>query len=224
MLHLSQTRLSFVERGTASLTAEQFLEFLKIFNVPVTDFLEVPPDDRLQEIQNVLVRHGARHLRVSDRILASTDLAHVHAVIVEALVSGSPRLLTALAPVLLQNANVLNLVKLAADAHAVGVRRRLYWVIENTIEAIERLTASPTSRLSRGHRVASRRLQTAMRFAEGYEQVEPSFDLLDPSIASKRSADDVRHESSDISKRWRIISSLQPDDFAAALRDAHAGN
>ena len=37
-LGLSQSRLSEIERGQGSFTAEQFLTILKLFNVPVTHF------------------------------------------------------------------------------------------------------------------------------------------------------------------------------------------
>lgn len=223
-LAVSQPRLSQVERGVASLTAEQFLEVLKIFNVSATDFVQQAPEDPSVSLQDALARLGAQHLRVSNQVLPK-QLANVNAVILETLVSGQPRLLTALAPVLVQHARDLNFTKLAADAHGVGVRRRLYWLIENTAAAIRTMASSPSSQAPPRYRLAARRLQTAMRFAEGYEKViDGTFDLLDKTITSHQTAEQVERESSSISKRWRIISSLQPQDFASALTEAHAGD
>lgn len=133
-------------------------------------------------------------------------------------------MITALAPVLVNNAELLNFTKLSVDLDSLGLRRRLYWVIENTMEAIRQETRLSTPQ-ARRERLASRRLEVAMRFAHGYEQVlEGSSDLLDPSIRSKQSADEIRRASSDISKKWGIITSLQPADFAAALRESRAGD
>ena len=63
-LHLSQGRLSEVERGAGSFTAEQFLAILKLFNVPVSHFYHAAPD-QASELQNALARLGALHLQES---------------------------------------------------------------------------------------------------------------------------------------------------------------
>lgn len=47
-----------------------------------------------------------------------------------------------------------------------------------------------------------------------------SLDILDPSIRSKRTLNEVKASSSPISQRWGIVTSLQPEDFSRALRDA----
>jgi hypothetical protein len=103
--------------------------------------------------------------------------------------------------------------------------RRLYWVIDNTIKAIQQESRPSSSRQWTRDRLASRRLEVAMRFARGYEElIKDAPDLLDPSMRSERSANEIRRTSSDISKRWNIITSLQPEDFAAALRESRAGD
>src|SRR5262245_3590350 len=53
-LHLSQNRLSEIERGGGSFTAEQFLAILKLFNIPVTHFAAARRRD--MELQNALAR------------------------------------------------------------------------------------------------------------------------------------------------------------------------
>jgi len=221
-LDLSQTRLSNIERGTASLSAEQLLEVLRLFNVPITEFVTNQVGDPLLALQNTLARLGAGNLHVSDRVVPSERLARVNDVIVEALKSRSPRLITALAPVLVNNADALNVNKLSVDLDDFGLRRRLYWLIENTQEAIR--IDSEGHRRSNNYIRASRRLESAMSFATGYEQMLEGMpeDNLDPSIRSGLTVDQVRRTSSEISKKWGVISSLQPEHFAAALRDARA--
>ena len=46
-------------------------------------------------------------------------------------------------------------------------------------------------------------------------------DILDPDIASEKSRDDARKESSRISKKWRILSRIQVEDFIHALSEAY---
>jgi transcriptional regulator with XRE-family HTH domain len=223
-LGVSQPQLSLVERGAASLTAEQFLEILKLFNASATDFTTGSPNSNELDVQNALARHGGRHLHVSDRLVLSEYLAQVHATIIEALATGSPRLLTALAPVLVRNADRINFAKMTSDAHARGLLHRLYWAIENTIAAIEADGDARPSDDARLQSLASRRLKAAMRFAFGYEATLEGLDLLDPTIRSEQTAVDVEAASSPISKRWHIVTSLQPKDFADALREANASN
>src|SRR5580658_4096332 len=66
-LHLSQSRLSEVERGSGSFTAEQFLTILKLFNVTASEFA---PEAQAQdsELQNTLARLGAFHLQESSDV------------------------------------------------------------------------------------------------------------------------------------------------------------
>lgn len=58
-LGLSQGRYSEIERGQGSFTAEQFLEMLKLFQVPVSHFSELRKGDG-PETSNAPVRFGAR--------------------------------------------------------------------------------------------------------------------------------------------------------------------
>src|SRR5262245_15672041 len=61
-LGLSQSRLSEIERGAGSFTAEQLLAMLRTFNVPLSYFA-APTRDPEAEIQNALARLGAAHLQ-----------------------------------------------------------------------------------------------------------------------------------------------------------------
>src|ERR1035438_2790437 len=58
LLHLSQSRLSEIEGGDGSFTAEQFLTILRLFNVAASEFVHEHADPTA-ELQNALARLGA---------------------------------------------------------------------------------------------------------------------------------------------------------------------
>jgi transcriptional regulator with XRE-family HTH domain len=226
-LHISQNRLSEIEHGGGSFTAEQFLELLRLFNVTPSDFVE-DRRDRDLELQNALARLGATHLHES-AIVASAVLEGVHDVVREALLTGSPRLITALAPVLANHADILNLPKLYSELHELGLERRLAWVVDNTLVALDTLanqSGSDAKRWSKLKRRAGVRLQLFVGLVGPRGEVLPGWksppDVLDPTIRSLRTLEDVKRSASKPSERWGIATSLQPDDFVEALRAAHA--
>jgi transcriptional regulator with XRE-family HTH domain len=234
-LRLSQNRLSEIERGAGSFTAEQFLLLLKLFNVAASHFVSEPgaPDLR---IQNALARLGALHLQESVHVLPSEQLEDVHDVVREALVAGSPRTLTALAPVLVRNADRLNLPRLFAELEKHGLERRLAWVVENTLAALARLPGGSGSE-SKDWTKIDRRAEASLRGLLEFliardrhrDRLEPVVltvppDVLDATIRSKRTLDEVRSSASKISQRWGIVTSLQPEDFLQALKAARAGH
>jgi hypothetical protein len=69
-------------------------------------------------------------------------------------------------------------------------------------------------------------LKRYLKFALNRQQKQPEQidDLLDPEVRSERGLEAVRNESSTISRRWGIVSTIQPSDFANALRAAYAGD
>ena len=224
-LGISQGRLSELERGNGSFTAEQLLFLLKLFNVPASHF--APPTlDHDAQIQNALARHGAVNLRESSDLVPSDQLDDVGEVVREALLSGSPRLLTALAPVLVRNINRVHLGKLRLDLVQAGLERRLAWLVDNTLAAIRsELPRSLPRPLAQRYRRAEAVLEVfldlaTLREAAMIESAPP--DLLDATISSAKTRHAVAAASSAISKSWGIITSLQPEDFVEALRAANA--
>ena len=221
-LYLSQSRLSEIERGKSSLTAEQFLLLLRLFNVTVRDFVSEPSDEPA-EIQNALARHGAAHVQESADILPRKHLEDVHDVLREALVDGSPRLITALAPVLLGNAVRLNLPRVHADLAQTGRERRLPWLIANTLAALEQWRREPT--YDRAWSKLDRRVELPLRmfldFADAHNRGS-TLDILDPVIRSEHTLNEVRRSSSAESRHWRIVTSLHPEDFLHALKASRA--
>jgi transcriptional regulator with XRE-family HTH domain len=225
-LALSQNRLSEVERGDGSFTAEQFLLILKLFNVTTSKFVDVT--DRPQQLQNALARLGASHLQESAGVVPADDLADVVTAIREALVQGDPRLATALAPVLIANADRVSLSRLYLDLERVGLERRLAWLCENTLAALDSdlLKELPRAWAQRARRsivLLETFLKPLTHKLDGRTD-SPSPDVFDPSIRSRKTLDAVQAASSSISQRWGIVSALQPQDFAQATRDASAAN
>jgi hypothetical protein len=122
--------------------------------------------------------------------------------------SPSPRLVTALAPVLVHNVDRVNLKALHLRLASAGLERRLAWVVENTLQALrEELPSVKDARQRRAYTRA---------------QKPAAPDVLDAGIRSKRTLDEVAAGSSDISKRWGIVTAIHPEDFARALRGARA--
>ncbi len=85
-LDLSQGRLSEIERGDGSFTAEQFLAILRLFNVTASDFATTAAGPRA-DLQNALARIGALQLQESTDVLPSERLGDVNAVIREVIVA-----------------------------------------------------------------------------------------------------------------------------------------
>jgi transcriptional regulator with XRE-family HTH domain len=222
-LGLSQARLSEIESGSGSFSAEQFLEILKLFNVGIDHFANETREPAT-ELQNTLARLGAHQLQEREDVLPRKDLEDVATVLYEALVSGTPRIITALAPVLVLHIDELNLNAVRAKLAPVGLQRRLDWLIDNTAHAIqEELRRSPPRTRAQRYRRAELVLETALDFAkQRLPSPESPPDILDGHIRTKATLQDVVASSSTISRRWRIATALQPQDFIDALRAAFA--
>jgi transcriptional regulator with XRE-family HTH domain len=216
-LGLSQSRLSELERGQGSFAAEHLLLLSQIFNVPASEFGPATPVDEHAALQNALVRLGANHLREREDILpdARLDLARI---VESALLTGEPRLVTALAPALVQGIRRLSLTRLHAALADKGFEFRLVWLLENTLAALHsELATVPTGRWARRYRRTVLVIETALDELISRHRRVPATDILDPHIRSAKSREQVEAGASRISHRWAIVSSLQPDDFARAL-------
>jgi transcriptional regulator with XRE-family HTH domain len=223
-LKVAQGRLSDLELGKASFTAEQFLHILRIFNVPASEFMPSAGGVE-QELQNALARLGARHLVEADDVVPSERFREVQDVLCEVLADArSSRLVTGLAPVLVEHADVLSLEKPALELHRVGLERRIFWLAANVREAVRReLNDKPNARLTRKLRRAELVLSNFLATPAARERRFAQLDLLDKAIRSEETLHELSAESSSISKRWGIATAIQVDDFYQALRQAHGG-
>ena len=225
-LGLSQARLSEIENGQGSFTAEQFLTILKLFNVGVSHF-STAKHDSMGELDKVLARLGALHLQENPELLPSDQLETVNSAIQEALVVSSPRTLAALAPVFVLHIDQVNLGSLRVALTRLGLEQRLGWVVENIASAIADELLTPLSASwSRRYRRALLLLETALETSlcpqsnQSPDSENRSRDVLDGHIRSKPTMEKAWKSASSISRRWGIVSSLQPQDFAIALRGA----
>lgn len=226
-LSLSQARLSEIERGDGSFSAEQFITLLQLFNADLAEFVPASSTSEADALQNSLARLGAQHLQENSDVLPSGRLRAATDVLRETLVLGTyPRLITGLAPVLVQHADSVNLHQLNLELARAGLQRRLGWMVENTVEALpDARVRAPRAWVSR-YRVAEVILKrfsnvAVLQLRDLPEDPAIGLDVLDPAIRSEQSLRSVVDAASPISKRWRIATSIQPDDFVTALRSAH---
>lgn len=229
LLDLSQARVSEIESGKGSLSAEQFLLLLGHFNIPVDRFVGRRSDTH-SELQNIISRLGAHHLAESTREVPSESLASFYSAVKEVVVTGGPaRLLTALAPVIVNHADPSAFNKLRLEFLQLGLIHRWAWVLDNTLHAVrnELYNASkePEEAFRRLYRRAEFSIQQILSFpwfSQESSQDRTTIDPLDYPIRNQKSLEELFGRSSDISRKWRIASATQPQDFIEALRQARA--
>lgn len=217
-LGLSQARLSEIERGGGSFTAEQFLEVLRLFNVNLDAF--IAPQRVEDELQNTLARLGAFNLREVSSVLPSARVAGVRAAVRETLLApADARVLLALAPVLLANLDTLNLDVLHDELSGLGFPARVPWLVENVLAALLlRGTAEGRVTAARWHRSVAVLGDFVSRHPAPASDAPRRLDHIDAGIRSGRALARVQAAASEISRKWGAVSDLQPADFADALR------
>jgi len=223
-LGLSQSRLSEIESGKGSFTAEQFISILGLFNAPVDQFLPRKRDPGT-ELQNALARLGASHLWEDSETPPSDRLTDVGSVITETLTEPeSPRHIVALAPVLVVNIDRVRLRRLYGHFVEIGLGQRFAWVLDNTLEAVRREAPRSTGRQWRFRYRRTELILSEFIASLPSASADQSEDILDREIASKKTYAELHELASPISKRWRVVTRIQPDDFAAALKDCRDGD
>ena len=227
-LGLSQPQLSLIERGQASLTAENFLRVLRIFNVGIDLFAATSDSNLLvslsgknDPLQNALARHGARHL-VESEAAVPDHLNEPLELIWEVLRNPtSARHITALVPVLIANIDRISLKELATRLTPQGRQARLGWLLDSLPLAIAE--AGPSQKAA-DQRSARRAVLSAQLVLDSALLKPPPasdpIDPLDPDIRTTKSMVRVFAEASPEARRWRIATSLTTIDFADALKAA----
>lgn len=224
-LGLSQARLSVIERGGGTISAEQLVALLSLGNLSLAELL--PPANADAALQNALARLGARGLREHPDTLPSERVATARDAIREVLVvPDSPRLVVALAPVLVWNIDSLNLHAIHHELARLGLAHRLGWLAENVLAALEGRPRPPKPWALRV-RAARVELGSYIEFAraarvEALARHPAAPDRFDTDIASARTAAEVALRASDVSKAWGVVSRLQPSEFGEALDAAYA--
>ncbi len=224
ILGLSQSAISEVELGQSSLSAEQFLQVLKFFNVLASHF-DPAPGDTGGAIQKALAAHGANHLAEDPNLLPSENLARVDSILREALVSGeNPRALTALAPVIIRNIGQINLPKLFVQFKDFHLENRYGWLLDNILAAIALARGQAPSRKEALALTKAAGVLQSHRdrvFAGGTVQDAPFEDYLGLPFASPKTKQDVLRNRSAISQAWNILTTIQPADFAVAIQESY---
>ncbi len=222
-LGLSQNRLSEIERGGGSFSAEQLVLLLQLFNIGISEFVG---EDEVadSQLQNALTRLGATHLRESENVVPSERLTEVNRVVVEVLIDGSARLITPLAPVLVANIDRIGLKRIDADLDRLGLENRLGWLVENVTEAIrQQFTDALSPAWRKRYQRALVLLDDFLESASDRRLQETHTDILDPTVRSSATLEKIVASRSAISERWNVVTDLKPSDFGEALRGAREG-
>lgn len=236
-LGMSQGRFSVIERGEGSFSAEQIVEILRVFNATLGDLVGATETAAAEAIlQNALARLGAAHLAEDARILPSTQLTEVEAVLREVLIAGDlPRQITALAPVLILNVDRLNLTKLWVEFQGYGLEHRLAWLLDSTLEAVRaelaalrglaRRQAAPLKKAERAfdlflHREGPKRIRRVPAPPpDPTKEWTLDVDVLG-GVVSEKTLREIVLGSSDVARRWGVATTLQTEDFVEAVRAA----
>ena len=224
LLGLSQNRLSEIEGGQGSFTAEQLILLSKTFNVPVSDFTSAT-GKAYQKIQNALARHGATHLLENQESLPSELLEEGTNLVYETLIAAdSSRQIVALGPVIVNYATPPLLNKLRIKFNEVGLINRFGWLITNVRRAIcvQLDDKSLSIEWRRKYVKADLVLKNLLDFPwfKLDSKDKKLTDILDNTITDNKTLEEIRKNSSEISKEWGIITRIQLEDFVNAFRDA----
>lgn len=215
-LGISQNRLSELERERGSFSAEQLLLVARLFNLSLSDFSTEHPTAE-SELQNALVRWGATDLNET-LLLPSAQLEDLGVLIREVLVDATPRLIGALAPVVVRNAARIHFSRIQGELTAAGFPRRLPWALENIVVAVDYVWSEVPDTIRRTLTNTVRMLRLFLESVASLADPKSELDVIDRWLRTTKTVSATHLNSSDISKRWRVVTSLAPDDFARSLR------
>lgn len=219
-LGLSQARLSVIERGGGSISAEQFVALLAATNLPIEAFL--PRQDPEDELQNALARLGALQLRELDDVVPTLRFQRVEDAVVETLAAPrSSRFVLALAPVVVWNVDHLSLDQVNERLSRIGLAGRLGWLVEALEQAL------PLVATTNGSEWWKRTRRAELVLAEFRARLRPPAvcpevptDHLDPHLRSVKSLEIEWRNSDALAKRWGIATELGASDLARAVVEA----
>lgn len=218
-LGITQGRLSALERGKGSFTAEQFLEVLTIFNVPASEFQATIPEP-VAVVQNALVNAGARHLAATET-LPSERLRQIETLIRETLLEGDPRQVAALAPVLASNVRKIDFVNLIAKAKEIGLDQRLFWVLAFIAKALQvELQERLSNTIQWQYRAASHTINTVLTRYCHIDQIPTRESDHFDQILNHIGHDQIKNRTSTFDNHWSVLNRITLDDFLEALRAA----
>lgn len=225
ILTISQPQLSQVESGKGSLTAGQLLLLISRFNLTAADFLPAQkrPEQRDDELQNALVRFGAKHLREIPDLPASSRYVRADDVILDTLIAPvSPRFVTALGPVIVHNIDFIVFPRLFQRLHEIGREARLIWLFQCLETATE--IHIEKSHLSRERTVLYREVHRALGgmlaiLKSIVERNKKEFieDILISRVTGAKSLERLRSNRDQPALDWNILTDIKAEDFYREL-------
>jgi transcriptional regulator with XRE-family HTH domain len=227
-LGLSQSQLSKIENGQGSLTAEQLVWLLQNYSLSLGYF--VAPENKAKPeenspLQNALVNLGASHLRTVPGVAIPERLESPETAIVETLIEGSSRLITALAPVIARQCEKINLQRIAQQlrTYAFGAQYRIWWVVDGTYQALGGRLNEPylPSDLHRLYQKAFLLLERKkLDVGHVQEQLTDQEDELDQNLISERTIQLVKQNRDKLAHHWHIVTRIKKSGFEQALKDS----
>ncbi|MBI4124687.1 MAG: helix-turn-helix transcriptional regulator [Deltaproteobacteria bacterium] len=219
-LGLSQSRLSEIEHGKGSLTAEQFITLLKLFNLPISHFIKTKSDNSEAQLQKALARLGGTQLKEDPNVLPSEKLNDAYNVILETVIGGSPRLLTALTPVIILHAHPPLFRKIINKLKEYRLENRFYWVLNGVSRVIDRRfkTHVPHNKrfiYRRAKTILEEMLNWQTMIASEYEE-----DRLDAGIVSEKTFHQLRESRDALALVWKVVTRIREEDFYNALLES----
>ena len=171
---------------------------IKILNVGVEEYRTArEKQDRNVELKNELDRCGDRNMRESENTSLTAQLADAQEVVRQDIIGGAPSIVTALATVLVDKFDRVELLNLDASLSETGHERRLGWAVENIVRALD-----DTGRLDTSQR-RERRLRRARFVFDRYLEFALEREAARPRrlrrcvTNTKRSSNPVRRNSLD---------------------------
>jgi transcriptional regulator with XRE-family HTH domain len=225
-LGLSVSRLSEIERGDGSFSAEHLLVIFELFHVGPEHF---PPrsdgcDPVIGSLQIALHRLGAVHLTSVENAVLRQEHERAAPVVQGVLIEHpSARFLTSLPPVLIARADQISFPSVQHAVVQAGVPHRWGWLLEHFVDALDAVQGGVGS--VRWRRASKRAQTVAESFLPSVPRPEEDapYDLLDPDLRSTSGVRDAEERASGIDRRWRVLSRLRTVDFVQpleVLRDA----
>lgn len=217
-LGISQSRLSEIEQGKGSITAEQFIFLLQFFNLPISHFVKQENVSFEDQLQNRMIQLGGRSLREVSNVLPSEKINSIYTVVIETLVGGlTSRLVLGLIPVVISNIDQIDFYRLRSKFTEVGQKNRIYWFIDGLLNAIQvRCKQFVPHQYVRLYRRAEVQLSRARLFSQ-LDNADGVEDVLDMDITTPRTLGNVRASCDDLAKKWNIITRITQEDFNKAL-------
>lgn len=225
LIDLSQSRYSEIENGKGSFTAEQMVVLMAKFNLSISDIIKLSSKEKMLERQKSLAYYGADYLLEDEEIPPTRKRQNLTDFIRDILmgIDMTGREIAALAPIIVKDIDEINFYKLQSEFVGTGLKGRVPWLFENTIQAIE--IEQQNDKLSNESKKIL--LWATPKLKAFLDAFEKSITLTDKdpedsfsSKISEKTWHDLEKERTEISKKWKIMSRLSPLDFSKAIEES----